>query len=169
MTVDGGNIALYPGTFDPLTMGHYDIIMRASKLFDRLVVAIGVNSGKSPFFTVDQRIEIARQVCSPFANVAIDTFSGLAVKFASSIGARAIVRGLRTEADFMYEMQMAMMNRNLEPSLETVFIPTRQDLSHVSSTLVKEVSLLGGDVSGLVPPLVSAALRREKRPQDPDI
>lgn len=150
--------AIYPGTFDPLTLGHYDVIARASKLFDRVVVAIGVNAGKAPFFTIEQRLEIARKVCVPLGNVCVESFSGLAVKFASTVKGLAIVRGLRTEADFMYEMQMAMMNRTLEPALETVFIPTRQDLSHVSSSLVKEVSSLGGDISGLVPPLVMAAL-----------
>jgi pantetheine-phosphate adenylyltransferase len=161
-------IAVYPGTFDPLTLGHFDVITRASKLFDKLIVTIGINAGKAPFFSIDQRIEMTRQVCAPLGNVTVDSFSGLAVKFASAVAGIAIVRGLRTEADFMYEMQMAMMNRKLESNLETVFIPTRQDLSHVSSSLVKEIFLLGGDITGLVPPLVIKALTQQRRKQDSD-
>lgn len=149
---------VYPGTFDPLTNGHLDVIEKASHLFDEVVVAIGQNRTKNAFFSGDERRVMIEEVCQYLPNVTVGLFDGLAIEFTSSVGAIALVRGLRTEADFMYEMQMAMMNRNLNDHLETVFIPTRQDLSHVSSSLVKEVSFLGGDVSKLVPPLVSKKL-----------
>ncbi|MEZ4742257.1 MAG: pantetheine-phosphate adenylyltransferase [Bdellovibrionota bacterium] len=156
-------IALYPGTFDPITLGHYDVIERASRLFDQVVVAIGLNTNKEPFFNDEERIDMIEEVCKDLANVRTGTFTGLAVDYAQSINAIAIVRGLRTEADFMYEMQMAMMNRTLKKELETVFIPTRQDLSHVSSSLVKEVCHLGGNVNKLVPNPVAAKLKNKYR------
>ena len=159
-------VALYPGTFDPITLGHFDVIERASRLFDQVIVAIGINAGKAPFFDLQERTAIISEVCKEINNVAIGTFSGLAVDYAVSMNATALVRGLRTEADFVYEMQMAMMNRNLRSELETVFIPTRQDLSHVSSTLVREVSQLGGNVSGMVPRYVLEKLLEKKAKQN---
>jgi len=158
MSQQDERICLYPGTFDPITLGHFDVIERASRLFGKVVVAIGVNANKKTFFTTEERQEIVVEACSGIENIEIIVFSGLAVDCAKTVGASALVRGLRTEADFMYEMQMAMMNRTLMHDLETVFIPTRQDLSHVSSTLAREVSSLGGDISGLVPTSVSVKL-----------
>ena len=152
--------AVYVGAFDPLTLGHFDVISRAAKIFHRLVLGIGTNPSKSPKFSVEQRIEILKEVCREMPSVSVASFDGLAVDFAHSLGATVMVRGLRTEADYVYEMQMAMMNRTLGEDLETVLIPTRQDLSHVSSSLVKEVATLGGDVSALVPPEVLRELGR---------
>lgn len=149
---------LYPGTFDPLTLGHLDVIERASRLFGIVIVAIGKNSGKDPFFSDEERKLIIEEVCADMPNVRVEIFGGLAVEFAETVQASALVRGLRTEADFMYEMQMAMMNRSLDQHLESVFVPTRQDLSHISSSLVKDIVKLGGDVSPFVPPLVSKKL-----------
>lgn len=152
-------VAAYLGTFDPLTLGHFDIISRASKLFDHLVVGIGQQSSKNPCFSVGERLAMTRGVCASLGNVTVDAFTGLAVEFAASHGAMVLVRGLRTEADYVYEMQMAMMNRILANTLETIFIPTRQELSHLSSSLVKEVAALGGNISQLVPPIVFTHLQ----------
>lgn len=153
--------AVYLGTFDPLTNGHFDIIERGAFLFEHLVIGIGQNSKKTPFFSLDERLEMLKQACSLLENVSITTFNGLAVEFARSCSATVMLRGLRTEADYVYEMQMAMMNRVLEEKIETVFIPTRQDLSHISSSLVKDVAQLGGDVSCLVPKNVYQRLRQK--------
>lgn len=146
--------AIYVGAFDPLTNGHFDIISRASQIFDRLVVAIGQNPSKQSTFTGDERKAMVEAVCRDLPQVEVTTFSGLAVDHAVAVGASVMVRGLRTEADYVYEMQMAMMNRTLNNKLETLFIPTRQDLSHISSSLVKDVTALGGNTSKLVPALV---------------
>ena len=146
--------AVYLGTFDPLTLGHLDIITRASRMFDQLILGIGVNSSKSPCFELEERLDMVRGICAHLPNIHIDSFQGLAVNFAKNHDARIMVRGLRTEADYAYEMQMAMMNHILSSGIETIFIPTRQELSHISSSMVKEVAALGGNVSGLVPPLV---------------
>ncbi len=148
-------IGIYAGSFDPVTYGHLDVIRRAAKIFDQLIVAIGVNQTKPPMFTVPERLEMIRDLCKKVQNVEVASFSGLAVSFATKREATALVRGLRTEMDFIYEMQMALMNRSLSSALETIFIPTSQDYGHVSSTLVKEVATYGGDVSSLVPPLVA--------------
>ncbi|MFK7824933.1 MAG: pantetheine-phosphate adenylyltransferase [Oligoflexales bacterium] len=147
-------VAVYLGTFDPLTMGHFDVITRASSIFDLLIVGVGVNKAKNPCFSLDERLQMAKGVCDPLRNVKVFDFRGLACDFALSHNAKIMVRGLRTEADFVYEMQMAMMNQVLSESIETIFIPTRQSLSHISSSLVKEVASLGGNISTLVPPLV---------------
>lgn len=151
----GGRTAVYAGSFDPVTLGHVDVISRAVKLFDRLVIAIGRNQSKPPLFTIDERIKMISDVCKKWPNVEILSFNGLAVDFAKSVNAVALVRGLRTEVDFVYEMQMALMNRHLSAPLETIFIPTAQEYGHVSSSLVREVASLGGDVSSLVPPSVA--------------
>src|SRR3954468_2577707 len=156
------NIAIYPGSFDPLTNGHVDIIQRGSRLFDRIVIAILLNIEKAPLFTVQERVEIAREVFRDNPNVEVDTFDGLLVEYARRKGASAIVRGLRAISDFEYEMQMALMNRNLNPGVETVFMMPAETYTYVSSRLVKEVAALGGSVSNLVPRLVEDRLRKKK-------
>jgi pantetheine-phosphate adenylyltransferase len=155
-------IAVYPGSFDPLTSGHVDIIQRGSRLFARIVVGILLNMDKSPLFTVSERVDIARSVFAAYTNVEVDTFDGLLVEYARSKGASVIVRGLRAISDFEYEMQMALMNHHLNPHVETVFMPPAEPYTYVSSRLVKEVVALGGSVHGLVPEVVEQRLR-EKR------
>jgi pantetheine-phosphate adenylyltransferase len=152
-------IAIYPGSFDPLTNGHVDIIMRGARLFDRIVVAILRNIEKAPLFSVEERIDIAREVFAGAPNVEVDAFAGLLVDYARLKRASAIVRGLRAISDFEYEMQMALMNRRLNPEVETVFMMPAETYSYVSSRLVKEVFALGGDVTGLVPPVVETRMR----------
>ena len=155
-------IAIYPGSFDPLTNGHVDIIQRGSRLFDRIVVGVLVNLEKSPLFTVPERVEIARGVFRGWTNVEVDTFDGLLVDYARSKRASVIVRGLRAISDFEFEMQMALMNRRLDPEVETVFMMPAEPYTYVSSRLVKEVVALGGSVTGLVPELVEERLRDKK-------
>ena len=150
---------VYPGTFDPITNGHLDIIGRGVHLFDRVVVALLQNADKEPLLPLDERMAIVRSVVARFPNVEVDSFDGLLVDYARARGARAIVRGLRALSDFEYEFQMALMNRRLEPGVETVFMMPSEAWSYVSSRLVKEVARLGGDVSGLVPPEVAARLK----------
>src|SRR3954468_14177296 len=155
-------IAIYPGSFDPLTNGHVDIIQRGSRIFDRIVVAVLLNLEKSPLFTVDERVDIARTVFAGYTNVEVDTFDGLLVDYARKKGASAIVRGLRAVSDFEYELQMALMNRRLNPEVETVFMMPAEPYTYVRSRLVKEVVALGGSVTGLVPGLVESRLRDKK-------
>jgi pantetheine-phosphate adenylyltransferase len=154
--------AIYPGSFDPLTNGHVDIIQRGARLFDRIVVGILINIEKSPLFTVPERVEIARDVFRESANVEVDTFDGLLVDYARRKHAGAIVRGLRAISDFEFEMQMALMNRRLNPEVETVFMMPAEPYTYVSSRLVKEVVALGGSVHGLVPAIVERKLREKK-------
>ncbi|NUR54732.1 MAG: pantetheine-phosphate adenylyltransferase [Acidobacteria bacterium] len=155
-------VAIYPGSFDPLTNGHVDIIQRGAGLFDRIVVSILVNLEKAPLFTVPERVEIARTVFAGYANVEVDTFDGLLVDYARSRHASVIVRGLRAVSDFEYEMQMALMNRRLNPDVETVFMMPAEPYTYVSSRLVKEVVALGGSVTGIVPRVVEDRLRDKK-------
>ena len=152
-------IAVYPGSFDPLTNGHVDIITRGARLFDRIIVAILVNAEKSPLFSMAERIEIARAVFKNHPNVEIDTFDGLLVDYVARRKANVIVRGLRAVSDFEYEFQMALMNRELASTIETVFMMPAVQYSYISSRLIKEVFSLGGRVHGLVPELVEARLR----------
>ena len=156
-------IAVYPGSFDPLTNGHVDIIQRGARLFDRIVIAILTNIGKSPLFTIEERVQIARDVFRDQPNVEVDTFEGLLVDYASHREASVIVRGLRAFSDFEYELQMALMNRRLSPNLETVFMMPAEAYTYVSARLVKEVFALGGSIDGLVPEVVEARLRRKQR------
>jgi pantetheine-phosphate adenylyltransferase len=156
-------IAIYPGSFDPLHNGHVDIIRRGARLFDRIVVAILLNIEKSPLFTVAERGEIAREVFRDHPNVEVDTFDGLLVEYARRKRACAIVRGLRAISDFEYEMQMALMNRNLNPEVETVFMMPAETYTYVSSRIVKEVVALGGSVTNLVPSIVDDRLRKKRQ------
>jgi len=155
-------LAVYPGSFDPLTNGHVDIIERGARLFDRIIVAIAVNAEKSPMFTMAERVEIARAVFTNHPNVEVDTFEGLLVNYVERRRANVIVRGLRAVSDFEYEMQMALMNRELAGTLETVFMMPAAQYSFISSRLIKEVFALGGKVHGLVPELVEKRLREKQ-------
>ena len=155
-------LAVYPGSFDPLTNGHVDLIRRGARLFDRIVVAILVNEQKRPLFTTDERLAMARDVFLGDAAIEIDTFDGLLVDYVQRKGASAIVRGLRAVSDFEYEMQMAMMNRQLNPAVETVFLMPAAEFSYVSSRLVKEVAMLGGSLMDLVPDVVARQLHAKR-------
>jgi pantetheine-phosphate adenylyltransferase len=152
-------LAVYPGSFDPLTNGHVDIISRGARLFDRIVVAILVNAEKAPLFSMEERVEIARVVFRDHANVEVDTFDGLLVDYMERRQAQVIVRGLRAVSDFEFEFQMALMNQRLKPKIETVFMMPAEQYTYISSRLIKEVFALGGRVSGLVPELVEERLR----------
>jgi pantetheine-phosphate adenylyltransferase len=157
-------LAVYPGSFDPLTNGHVDIISRGARIFDRIIVAILVNAEKAPLFTMAERVEIARAVFKDQPNVEVDTFNGLLVDYVERRGAQVIVRGLRAVSDFEFEFQMALMNRRLRPKIETVFMMPAEQYTYISSRLIKEVFSLGGRVHGLVPELVETRLReKEKR------
>ena len=149
-----GRLAVFPGSFDPLTNGHVDIILRSAHLFERVIVAVLVNADKKALFTADERVAIIREVFKEYANVEVESFDGLLVEYARRRRASAIVRGLRAVSDFEYEFQMALMNRHLEPKLETVFMMPAEQYTYLSSRLIKEVFSLGGDVSGLVPAAV---------------
>ena len=155
-------VALYPGSFDPLTNGHVDIIERGARIFDLIVVAILVNAEKAPLFTTQERVDIVREVFKDRPNVEVDTFNGLLVDYAERRQAQVIVRGLRAVSDFETEFQMALMNRRLNPRLETVFMMPAEQYSYISSRLIKEVFSLGGRVSGLVPDMVERRLREKQ-------
>ena len=157
--------AIYPGTFDPPTNGHLDLIERGSKIFDHLVVAILRNSAKDPLFTVEERVEMLKEVTAGIDNVSVATFNGLMVEFARRQGASAVLRGIRAISDYEFEFQMALMNRRLAPEIETVFLQPAGRFSFVSSRLVKEVVSLDGDVTGLLPPNVLERLRARLRPR----
>ena len=153
-------IAVYPGSFDPPTRGHTDLVTRSLALADRVIVAVARNATKQPLFTVEERLEMLRQVIGGEPRVSLESFDGLLVDFARARGATLIVRGLRAVSDFEYEFQMAMMNRHLLPGLETVFLVPPEDATYLSSSLVREVARYGGDVTTLVHPVVAEALRR---------
>ena len=153
------NVAIYPGSFDPLTNGHVDIISRGARLFDRIIVAILVNAEKAPLFTMDERVDITRAVFRDQPNVEVDTFDGLLVDYVDRRQAQVIVRGLRAVSDFEFEFQMALMNRRLNSKIETVFMMPAEQYTYISSRLIKEVFVLGGRVHGLVPDMVETRLR----------
>jgi pantetheine-phosphate adenylyltransferase len=152
-------LAIYPGSFDPVTNGHLDLIERGAKIFDRLVVSILRNFEKDPLFTIDERVEMLREVTRPWDNVEIDVFSGLLVEYARLREANVLLRGIRAVSDYEYELQMAMMNRKLNPKVETVFMLPAVSYSYLSSRLVREIAQLGGPITGLVPPVVEERLR----------
>ena len=149
---------IYPGSFDPITNGHLDVIERAAKLFDRVIVAVAVNSSKDPLFTKDQRQEQITEAVAALGNVEVSAFDGLLVDFARDQKSQAIIRGLRAVSDFEFEFQLALMNRKLEPNIETIFMMPRETYTFLSSKLIKEIAQLGGNVSAFVPPHVERAL-----------
>lgn len=167
MSEPKSRLAVYPGSFDPLTNGHVDIIRRGARLFDRIVIAILVNIDKSPVFTVEERVDITRQVFREDPNVEVETFNGLLVDYAARRGADVIVRGLRAISDFEFEMQMALMNRRLSQSIETVFMMPDERYTYLSSRLAKEVFALGGSLDGLVPDVVETRLRQKSGVRSP--
>ena len=155
--------AVYPGTFDPMTLGHADLARRAAKLFDRVILAVADSKAKRPFFTLDERTEMARHVLSDLPNVEVMGFSGLLMKFVQEQGARVVVRGLRAVSDFEYEFQLAGMNRGMYPDVETLFLTPGEQHMFVSATIVREISTMGGDVSRFVPAAVNDRLIRKRR------
>lgn len=155
--------AIYPGSFDPVTNGHIDVIRRAALLFDRLVIAVAANSEKSPLFSTEKRVRLIQESLADLPGVEVTTFQGLLVDFARAQGAAAIVRGLRAVTDFEYEFQMALMNRTLDGHMETVFLAAREEYTYLSSRIIKEVARLGGGFGRFVPPPVEAALREALR------
>jgi pantetheine-phosphate adenylyltransferase len=157
-----GHVAIYPGSFDPITNGHLDLIERGAKLVDRLIVSILRNDSKQPLFTVEERMEMLQEVIGPFPNVEVDCFDGLLVDYAARKGATVILRGIRAISDYEFELQMALMNRRLGPNIETMFLMAGEAYSYISSRLVKEVFGLGGNISGLVPGTVETRLRKRK-------
>jgi pantetheine-phosphate adenylyltransferase len=155
--------AVYPGTFDPLTRGHEDLVRRASTLFDKLVLAIADSKAKKPFFTLDERIAMSREVLGDLKNVEVLGFSGLLTEFVRKQGARVVLRGLRAVSDFEYEFQLAGMNRNLYPEMETIFLTPSEQHMFISATLVREIAALGGDVAKFVHPLVAKRLKQKAK------
>jgi pantetheine-phosphate adenylyltransferase len=158
-----GSRAMYPGTFDPFTNGHNDLVRRASGIFDKVVVAIAANPGKAPLFALEQRIELARSVLSDVPNVEVTGYSGLTVEFARQNGLNVMMRGLRAVSDFEFEFQLATMSRHLTDKVETVFLTPTERFNFISSTLIREIATYGGDASEFVDPLVVAELRKKKR------
>jgi pantetheine-phosphate adenylyltransferase len=156
-------VAIYPGSFDPLTNGHVDIIERGSRIFDSIVVAILANAEKAPLFSEQERIDMIQDVFKGRSNVKVETFNGLLVDYAQQKRASVLVRGLRAVSDFEYEFQMALMNRHLAPGIETVFMMPAEQYTYISSRLIKEVFTLNGTISGLVPPVVEERLRAKKK------
>jgi pantetheine-phosphate adenylyltransferase len=150
---------VYPGTFDPFTLGHEDVVRRAAKLFDRVVVGVADSESKRPFFETEQRVAMAREVLAPYANVEVTGFSSLLMDFVHSVGATVVLRGLRAASDFEYEFQMAGMNRNLHPEVETLFLTPSEQHMFVSATIVREIARFGGDVSQFVHPLIARQLK----------
>jgi len=154
-------IAVYPGSFDPPTNGHLDVIQRAGKLAGTLYVAVATNTSKAPMFTADERVELLEQITAGIPNVVVDRFDGLLVDYAKKVGAAAIFRGLRAVSDFEYEFQMALTNRQLNVEIETLFLMPSQDYSYLSSQMIKEVGRLGGDLTPFVPPEVAALMKKK--------
>jgi pantetheine-phosphate adenylyltransferase len=155
--------ALYPGTFDPITNGHHDLVRRAAKIFDHVVIAIAANPNKAPLLPLEKRVDLSRTVLAELPNVEVVGYSGLTVDFARQHGLNVIIRGLRAVSDFEFEFQLANMTRHLATDIETVFMTPQEQFTFISSTLVREISLLGGDVSGFVHPAVAAELKLHRR------
>jgi len=156
-------IAVYPGSFDPFTNGHLDVVQRASKLFDRVIIAVARNESKHPLFTVEQRREMAAAATTHLPNIEVDAFDGLLVDYVEQRGGQAIIRGLRAVSDFEFEFQLALMNRSLRESIETIFMMPKDTYTFISSRIVKEIARLGGDISAFVPPTVEQKLRAKVR------
>jgi pantetheine-phosphate adenylyltransferase len=157
-------VAVYTGMFDPAHLGHVDVIQRGSRLFDRLVVGVGENPEKSPFLTIEERVELLQRVVKPLTNVEVRKFQGLAVRFVRDVGARIMVRGLRTLSDHEYEFTMSLTNLALDPEIETVFLMAKETYSHISSTLIRQIATFRGDLDKFVPPEVKAALLKRIHP-----
>jgi pantetheine-phosphate adenylyltransferase len=151
--------AVYTGVFDPVHLGHLDVIQRASKIVDELIVGVGNNPDKTPFFSIEERVELVRMVTKPFPNITVRPFAGLAVRFVREVDARIMVRGLRTLSDMEYEFTMSLMNLNLDPEIETVFLMAKEEFSHVSSTLLRQIATLDGDLRKFLPPEIHLALK----------
>jgi pantetheine-phosphate adenylyltransferase len=156
-------IAIYPGSFDPITNGHIDILERAMKLFDKVIIAIAKNTSKNPLFTEEERLALLRKVTKQYKNVEVDSFNGLLVDYVAARKATAVVRGLRAMTDFEYELQMALMNRKLDEAMETVFLMPNEKYTYLSSNVVREIARLGGDVSKFVPAIVRQALQQKNK------
>lgn len=154
--------AIYPGTFDPITNGHQDLVRRAASIFDRVIVAIAANPNKAPMFSLETRVDLARRVLDDLPNVRVLGYAGLTVEFARSQGAQVIIRGLRAVSDFEFEFQLANMSRHLERDIETVFLTPQEQFTFISSTLVREIAVLGGDVSEFVHPIVEEELKKRR-------
>jgi pantetheine-phosphate adenylyltransferase len=161
------NVAVYPGTFDPITLGHVDLVERASRLFDKIIVAVAVNSNKKPLFSLEERVELCQQVLSKYPQVEVKGFSTLLTDFAHQHGANILLRGLRAVSDFDYEFQLASMNRCLAPKIESLFLMPAENYTYLSSTLVREISALGGDVKQFVPDVVFDALTTKLSSRQP--
>ncbi len=157
-------VAVYTGTFDPVHRGHIDIIQRGSHLFDRLIVGVGINPDKTTLFSIEERVELIRRVTSDQENVEVQEFHGLAVQFVRKAGARIMLRGLRTLSDMEYEFTMSLMNLNLDPGIETVFLMAKEEFSHVSSSLLRQIATFGGDLTKFLPDAVKEALIEKTRP-----
>jgi pantetheine-phosphate adenylyltransferase len=155
----GADVAIYAGSFDPPTNGHLDLVERASKLFPRVIVALGENPTRAPLFSVEERLGLLQQVCAPFSNVSVQSFKGLLVDYGKRVGARVVVRGLRAGTDFEHELQIAHANADLRPEIDTVFLPTRTNYGFISASLVREIARHGGDVGRYAPKVVCDALR----------
>ena len=157
-------IAVYTGTFDPVHRGHLDVIARGSRLFDRVIVGVGINPDKQTFFDIDERVRLIQEIAVEFKNVEVRKFDGLAVRFVRGVGARIMVRGLRTLSDMEYEFTMSLMNSNLDPEIETVFLMAKEEFSHVSSSLLRQIAQLGGDLTKFLPePVKTALVERARR------
>jgi pantetheine-phosphate adenylyltransferase len=154
-------LVVYPGTFDPITNGHLDLIVRASRLFSKVLVAVSTHPHKQPLFSLEERVELVRSSISDLSNVRVEFFQGLLVRYAKEAGASAVIRGLRAVSDFEYEFQMALMNRKQMPDIETVFLMPSEEYTYVNSTVVKEIALLGGRVDCFIPPAVAVALNKK--------
>jgi pantetheine-phosphate adenylyltransferase len=156
-------IAVCTGTYDPVHLGHLDVIRRGSRLFERLIIGVGIHPDKAPIFTAEERVELLQIVVAPLGNVEVRAFAGLSVQFVREVGARVMLRGLRTLSDMEYEFQMSLANRSLDADIETVFLMAKVEYSHFSSTLIRQIGLFGGDLDPFLPPEVQAAVRARMR------